>query len=291
LDAFLYISLQNNLSIFYQFIIQMQCVYVCDKCQYSTSNKTDFTRHTMTLKHHTQTDDRQYICECKKKYKHLSSLCAHRKKCIIYQKIETPNDVIIEILKQNQEFKELLIEQSRQIVSLTDKVEKGVITNNTTNHFNLQIFLNEKCKDALNIMDFVHSLKINLNDLETVGKLGYSEGISKIFIRELKELDVFKRPIHCSDAKREILYVRDKDAWEKENEDNNKMKLAIKYIANRNVSQITEWVNKNPAANDYESITHVEYIKILSESLGGYDEKDNFSKIIRNVAKEVVIVK
>jgi hypothetical protein len=151
--------------------------------------------------------------------------------------------------------------------------------------------LNEKCKDALNIMDFINSLKVNLTDLETVGKLGYSEGISKIFIRELKELDIFKRPIHCSDAKRETMYVKDKDAWNKENEDNERLKLAIKYIAHKNVVQIPQWININPDAIDYDSKKHLEYMRIISESMGGKHEEDDYDKIIRNVARAVVIVK
>jgi hypothetical protein len=260
--------------------------YLCDVCQYKTNNKTDYNRHIKTVKHKNNMNEntRQYACECKKKYKHHSSLYAHQKKC-------QNKNIIIEILKQNKEFKELLAEQNKQIVCLSDKVGPNVIMNNTTNHFSLQIFLNEKCKDALNIMDFVNSLKVNLSDLENVGKLGYSEGISKIFIRELKGLDVFKRPIHCSDAKRETLYIKDKDAWEKENEQNEKIKEAIKYIAHKNVVQIPEWISENPDANDYDSKKHLEYIKIVSESMGGQDEKGNYNKIIKNVAKEVVIMK
>jgi hypothetical protein len=205
--------------------------------------------------------------------------------------------IVIDLIKQNNEFKEMIIDQNNKILEL---VKDGKTINNTINNttnntqFNLQIFLNEKCKDALNIMDFVNSLKLQLTDLETFGKAGYSEGISKIFIRGLKELDIFKRPIHCSDVKRDILYIKDKDFWEKENENKERMKIAINYIANENIKQIPEWVNKNPQANDYESKKHIEYIKILSESLGGCESETiqrNYQRIIKNVAKEVVIDK
>jgi len=210
----------------------------------------------------------------------------------------TNNTIILELIKQNQEFKELIVEQNKQIINLAGKVGDNITNNNCINKtsFNLQIFLNDKCKDAVNIMDFVNSLQMKLSDLETVGKLGYTEGISKIFIRGLKELDIFKRPIHCSDLKRETMYIRDKDAWEKENEDNEKMKLAINSIANKNVNQIPNWINENPTINDYESKKHDEYIKILGESMGPISQNDKetqkiYNKIIKNIAMEVIIDK
>lgn len=154
--------------------------------------------------------------------------------------------------------------------------------------------MNEQCKDALNIMEFVNTIKLQLSDLELVGKLGYTEGISKIFIRGLKELDIFKRPIHCSDLKRETLYIKDKDAWEKENGENVKIKQAINYIANKNIKQIPLWVEENPSAEDTETKKHMDYIHIVHESMGGSslesDEKKQ-NRIIRNVAKEVLIDK
>jgi hypothetical protein len=224
-----------------------------------------------------------------------SGLWKHKKIC------QNKKQDILTIFKQNQEFKDLIIEQNKQILEqnkqLFELVKEKQITvnsNHTTNNFNLQIFLNEKCKDALNIMDFVSSLKLQLTDLESMGKLGYSEGISKIFIRGLKELDIFKRPIHCSDVKRDTLYIKDKDAWEKENDNKDKMKIAINFIAHENIKQIPVWVVENPDANDYESKKHMEYIKILGESMGAYEEdiiNKNYQKIIKNVAKEVAIEK
>jgi len=214
----------------------------------------------------------------------------HKKKCVSSDKTD---GLLIELIKQNNEFKEIILEQNSKILELV-KDGKNVTNNTTNNNFNLQIFLNEKCKDALNIMDFVDSLKLQLADLDTVGKLGYSEGISKIFIRGLKALDIFKRPIHCSDAKRDTLYIKDKDSWEKDNENKEKMKIVIDHIAHENIKQLPGWVNENPDANDYESKKHIEYIKILGESMGGNDEdviQRNYQKIIKNVAKEVLIEK
>jgi len=211
--------------------------------------------------------------------------------------------LIVEILHQNQEFKDLILEQNKQNIELQKQLielskEGKYITHNThhttNNKFNLNIFLNEHCKDALNIMDFVNSLKLQLSDLECVGELGYVEGISKIFVNGLRELDVFKRPIHCSDVKRETLYVKDKDVWEKENERNERLKLAIKHIAHKNMTQVTEWRHENPDYKDADSVVSEQYMKIICESAGGYTEAEddkNYNRIISKVAKETVIDK
>jgi len=251
-------------------------------------------------------------CECGKNYKYSQGLSKHKKVCknkiISTITNDLSNNFILEIVKQNQEFKELIIEQNKQIMDqykdsqetnhkLLELAKEGkIITNNVTNNnkFNLQIFLNEQCKDALNIMDFVNSLKVSLTDLEAVGKLGYTEGISRIFIRGLKELDIFKRPIHCSDLKREAMYVKDKDTWEKENEKKHRLKLAINYIAHQNIVQIPIWIEKNPDAMDYETKKHTEYMRLITESMGGSTDEEsekNYNKIIKNVAKEVLIDK
>jgi len=143
-------------------------------------------------------------------------------------------------------------------------------------------------------MDFVNSLTLKLTDLENIGKLGYSEGISKIFINGLKQLDVFKRPIHCSDLKRETLYVKDENSWEKENDGKAKIKQAIKRIANKNIKQIPEWQKEHPQSQDTTSKKHEEYMKIVGESMGGLnveEDEKNYNKIIKNVAKEVMIDK
>jgi hypothetical protein len=156
------------------------------------------------------------------------------------------------------------------------------------------LFLNEKCKDALNIDDFVGQIKLQLSDLDMIGRVGYMEGMSKIFLRNLKALDVFKRPIHCSDLKREVLYIKDKDAWEKDNSENFKIKRAIKEIECKNIKQIPKWREENPTADDTETKKHMEYQNILLEAMGGATSEDDnkkHEKIIRNIAKEVVIDK
>jgi hypothetical protein len=296
----------------------------CVFCYYSTCRKSQYERHLTTDKHKKRENGSKlvvndsylvpkssncYQCECGKIYKHDSGYYRHKKKCI-YKKQDKDNkqvtqivsdeqnhNVMIELLKQNQEFKELIIEQNKHIMELAGKVGNTInnnTTNNNTNNFNLQFFLNEKCKDALNIMDFINQLQVKLTDLDMVGRIGYTEGISKIFIRGLKELDVFKRPVHCSDLKRETLYVKDQDAWEKDNDDKNKMKTAIKFIAAKNLKQINEWKEENPESDDYDSKKHMEYHNIIINATGGStaeEDDKNFNKIIRNVAKEAVIDK
>jgi len=242
----------------------------------------------------------KHACCCGKEYNHVSGLSRHKKNCTQPQVStnEQSNNVIIELLKQNQEFKDLIIEQNKQILELAGKVGGNTInntTNNTnTNNFNLQFFLNEQCKDALNIMDFINQLQLNTADLDMVGRVGYAEGISKIFIRGLKELDIFKRPLHCSDLKREVVYVKDKDAWEKDGEDKKTMKNAIKFIAAKNFNMINEWIEDNPEYNDYDSKKHKEYHNIILKASGGAtpeEDEKNYNKIIRNVAQEITIDK
>jgi hypothetical protein len=168
------------------------------------------------------------------------------------------------------------------------------ITNNNTNHFNLNFFLNEKCKDALNITDFIHSLQIRLLDLEKVGQLGYVEGISQIIVKGLKELDIYKRPLHCSDIKRETLYVKDENQWLKEDTDKKKIKNCIHQITYKNIKTIPVWVEKNPSCKDNSSNKNDEYMKLLSNCMTGdceEEQSNNVNKIISKIAKEMVIDK
>jgi hypothetical protein len=200
---------------------------------------------------------------------------------------------IMEIISQNQEFKQLLIEQNNKIMELAAK-SNTTINNTTNNTFNLQMFLNVECKDALNIMDFVNSLELKIKDLENMAKLGYSDGISNIFINGLQDLDIKKRPIHYNDLKRETIYIKDQDTWEKENNERNKLKLAIKTIASKNIMQIPIWQKENPDCFDSCSKKNDQYLRIVSNAMSGStveETQKNYDKIISKVAREVVIQK
>jgi hypothetical protein len=264
----------------------------------------------------------KFCCKyCSKEYKARNSLWYHEKKCIFFyeenkknteenitltteeieEKSEEENPInstmIFELLKQNNEFKELLIEQNKKILELVNNsniTNNNNITNNTTNNkFNLNIFLNEKCKDAFNITDFINSIDVGFKDFENFGRLGYVGSINNILIRELKELDVYKRPIHCSDLKREVIHVKDNDTWVKD-EDKKHMKRAIKLIEHKNIKLVPGWLKANPKADDITTKKHEEYMKILDNSMGEIKDEDNernYEKIIRNVAKEILIDK
>ena len=291
--------------------------FFCKHCDFKSCKESEYARHILTRKHKMRTNpnekvpenaDKNYKCSCGKKYKHMSSLCNHKRLCNGIKNIHIEQTSIVsetndkidhealiqELMKQNNEFKTMLIEQNTKIMELAK--EGKYITNNTTNNnnFNLNLFLNEKCKDALNIMDFINQLQLNTSDLDMVGRLGYTEGISKLFIRGLKELDLFKRPIHCSDLKREVLYVKDKDFWEKDNEEKKKLKTAIKYIAAKNFKQIHEWQEEHPESSDYNNQKNTDYNMIVLHSMGGAtaeEDEKNYNKIIKNVAQEVTIDK
>jgi hypothetical protein len=306
---------------------QKNASYFCDFCQYKTDNKTDYSRHILTPKHsnnkflinnnNNNTEKTPSIvifkCSCGKEYKYQSGLCAHKKKCNI-EKIEVNNnyetlnitpELILDIIQQNQEFKELLIKQNKENQELQKQILevcKNTSTNNTNNTninshnktFNLQFFLNEECKDALNISEFVSSIKVQLEDLETTGRLGYVEGVSRIINKNLNELDQTKRPIHCSDVKREVLYIKNDDQWVKENETKPLLTKAIKQIANENIKQISEWRKKYPDCTDSESRKNDLYLNIVSNAMSGCtaeEQTTNYEKIITKVAREVVIEK
>ena len=288
--------------------------YSCIFCNYSTCDKKDFNKHCSTDKHKKRTNPNNcehkspenpepqvvnnpianFICNCGKKYKHASSLCNHKKTCNsddIKHNVMMLSNLVVEVVKQNQEFQKLIIDQNKQIIELSNKNQ--IINNNcttTNSKFNLQFFLNETCKDAMNIMDFVDSVKLQLSDLETIGNTGFVNGISKIIIKNLKDLDVTKRPLHCTDSKREVLYVKDENKWEKENEEKDKLKKVINKISHKNIQQISTWSEQNPKYKDSESNQNTEYLKIVNESMGCSDSS-NYNKIIHNISKEVVVDK
>ena len=228
----------------------------------------------------------------------------------------TPN-VVLELLKQNQEFKTLLVEQQNEIVKqqqenqkqqeenmklhnkLIEAVKEGNTINNTTNNtncnnkFNLNFFLNEQCKNAMNISDFIDSMVLSVDDLKNTGKLGYIDGITKIFADKLRELDTYNRPMHCTDLKRETLYIKNNDEWLKESEDKQKMKTAIECVANKNLNNLNVWKEDNPNHIVMDSNEDKEFVEIMTNSLGGMgsDREKNKQKIIKNVLKEVIIDK
>lgn len=287
--------------------------FVCEYCDFICSKKSDMDRHNSTRKHKRltttnkktpKTDDIFYDCICGKKYKHISSLCKHKKTCTQLNNhddtdgiklLHMENKEIIELLKQqmkeNGELCKQLKSQNETINELASKVGTHTINNKT---FNLNLFLNETCKDALNITDFIKSIKLQLSDLEATGRLGYVGGISKILLHNLNGLDTHQRPIHCSDFKREILYIKDDNQWIKDDDDKLVLQNAIKHIASKHMRQIPEWVKCNPDCYNSDSKSNDKYLKIVSNSMSGSSKEEqdkNIHLIIKNLAKEVVIQK
>jgi hypothetical protein len=285
-------------------------VFECIHCDFKCSNKNDYNRHILTRKHKMLTNvDTENVknlskfkCECGKEYNHRQSLSIHKKKCInenINEKKEfeyniTP-ELIIEIIKQNQELQKQNNELQKQMFEVIKNGTNNNTINNTNSHnkaFNLNFFLNETCKDAMNIMDFVESIQLQLSDLENVGKLGYVNGISNIIIKNLKELDMEKRPVHCTDKKRETMYVKDENKWEKD-DGNKKICNAIKKVVSKNQRLIPKFKEAHPDCNTYHSKFSDQYNKLILESCGGSGDNDleKEEKIIQNISKNVLVDK
>ena len=291
--------------------------FCCEICDFNCSNKFDFSRHLSTRKHSVRSQgnkmekmenakNAKFICECSREYKSVSGLWKHKLKCNEkkktikpegdYKKEITP-DLLYDVLNQNKELHQMLLEQNKAIIEMSKTNQHNTIISNNNNNnktFNLQVFLNETCKDAMNIMDFVDSLKIQITDLENVGKVGFVNGISNIIVKNLKALDVEKRPLHCSDSKRDVVYVKDENKWEKENENKHKLRKAIKYIAHKNSRLIPQWKANNPECIYSDSKKSDQYNKIIMEAMGGGINNDSTeceNKIIKNIAREVIIDK
>jgi hypothetical protein len=294
--------------------------YFCDFCNYGTSKKSSIDKHYSTAQHKIRTNTTEmlpkvaidYSCECGKKYKHTSSLWNHKQKCqfitkpVISNTTESSNnndfvfdkEFVISIMKQNAELQNQMMEQHNQMLEQQNKmlevIKNGTHNTNSYNKtFNLQFFLNETCKNAMNITDFVDSIQLQLSDLENMGDVGFVSGMSNIIIKNLKDMEVHERPLHCTDIKREVLYVKDEDKWDKETDGNPKIRSAIKHIAKKNTRQLSDFKNKYPDCIKSHSKHSDKYNKLIIEAMGGKGDNDaeKEDKIIKKVAKEVIVEK
>ena len=287
--------------------------FVCLNCDFVCSKKGDYNRHLSTRKHQlmANTDANykknitpEYICECGKIYKHRQSLHSHKKKCKFQTenfkkensenfKKENLEDDILEKGKKienddNVDYKELFLKAMEKNDELVSKIVEMApnIGNNNNNKFNINVFLNDKCKDALNLMDFVDSLKLQLQDLETTGRLGYAEGVSQIFRNGLSNIELTKRPIHCIEDDKNI-YVKENNIWDKEQEDKSSIKRAIEHVGKNNFKQIQDWIEVNPDCTDTGTYKNTEYMKIVENSMT--KNENDVEKIIENIKNEVII--
>ena len=295
--------------------------FVCLACKYSTCKKNDYTKHLTTQKHIREIKctlkmendilPYQHVCNCGKSYKHHSSLYTHKKKCTFSSTTTTATttmqpDAIAEIINQNREFKELIIEQHKQLMQQSQTfieyasnncssiVQNTNIQNvNVNNTFNLQLFLNIDCKDALSMEDFLKTVVVQLKDLEHAQITGYSDGVSNIIVKALKALEINKRPIHCSDLKRKTMYIKEGGEWSKESEDNARVKDMIRDVECKSIKKIPDWVKEHPHCINGTHKDSTPYLKMVQQVSGGDLQKgeENINKIINTIAKEVVITK
>ena len=280
--------------------------FCCEKCNYITDRKSNFATHMTSAKHlkelngtnFKQTLSNKFECEvCNRLYATSSGLWKHHQKCMAEEEIKKPiadaneptdKDLIMLLIKENSELKNMMMK-----VLENGTMQNSHNTNNSHNKaFNLQFFLNETCKDAMNITDFVESIKLQLSDLERVGELGYVEGISNIIVKNLKDLDVTQRPVHCTDQKRETMYVKDEDKWEKD-EEQKKMHKMVRKVADKNARMLPKFKEAHPDCLKSSSRYSDQYNKIIMEAMGGRGDNDfeKEEKIIKKVSKEVTVEK
>lgn len=315
--------------------------FICEKCNFICSKKSNFTSHLSTLKHQIRTSTKvptneknaefkKHECPCGKIYMHSSSLWNHRKKCFVEYAVEILNNVsveniiqseqpvttvaspiqsttetgeltkiILELVRDNKDFKNMLIEQHKTMIELA---QKPTITNTANSHntnsnnkqFNLNFFLNEQCKNAINLNEFVENVKLGFNELENVADMGYVDGVTQIFMNGLKEMDIYNRPLHCTDIKREIMHVRENNMWVKDTPEQAKIKSAIRRIAFRNIQQISEWNKQHPESEILDTDDFNRSFQIMKQSLGdtcpGGVERNN-DRIAKNIIKAVYVDK
>ena len=320
------------------------CRFICTECSYQTNKKSSFTNHLLSGKHIFATSlagkalniCSKYSCDiCSKSFNERTSLWRHKKKCVLpappqekpttshddVQLPTIPTTLIVELIKQNQEFKQMLFDQSKLVIDqnkqlyekheenidlqkqLLDVVKDGKTFNNTMNHshnnshnktFNLQFFLNETCKDAMNMKDFIKSLEMSFSELEKMGEVGFAEGMSRLFVDRLNKLDITKRPIHCSDIKREIIHIKDDNKWERDNANLDRLRKIIKQLTIKNILRVDDWKKANAGCTEYNSRKNGQYLKMHIQALGPVDDdevKRDFGKIIRRVAETTAIDK
>jgi hypothetical protein len=324
-------------------------IYCCNLCDYKCYKTKHYSQHLLTQKHlrkHSALDGNTMetpnkslisrVCNtCHLSFKSRSGLWKHSQKCVpptetpqeelthSLDDMQVPTNLIFELIKQNQEFKQLLIDQNKIVTDqnkqlyekheenidlqkqLLDVVKDGktinnTISNNNSNNnsnnktFNLNFFLNETCKDAMNMKDFIKSLEMSLPELEKMGEIGFAEGMSRVFVDRLNKLDITKRPIHCSDVKREIIHIKEDNKWERDNANLDRLRKIIKQLTLKNILKVDDWKKANQGCTEYNSRKNETYLRINMEAIGPVDEaevKRDFGKIIRRVAESTAIDK
>jgi len=294
--------------------------FYCTVCDYTTQRNSQYTRHLMTPKHKLATmetnlvrkSSTHYMCiKCNKLYKNRTGLWKHKKKCneeIKNENIKNENTIvdentivnehsmknfILDIIKNNTDALKEMMEVCKNMNN-TPHISNSINNNNTMTNsnnktFNLQVFLNEQCKDAMNLSDFMESIQLSLEDLENMEKLGYVECMFKNIFGDMEFISIFDRPFHCSDFKRGIIYIKENGVWEKEEMGYTRLINAIRIVEKKNFKLLKEWTEKHPSFSDYNSPYNDKYVKIFGETMNG--DKHNLAKLIRKLSKSCVIDK
>ena len=278
--------------------------YRCEECSYYTSKKGDYNKHIMTAKHKRITSDdkniiKSHICHCGKEFKYRQGLWKHKKYCIDDNNQDKDNKyetLIMLLVKENQDFKQLIIDQNKKMMEMTENMgnnHHNTTNTNSHNKFNLNVFLNEKCKDAMSLTDFIKDMEISIEDFVETGELGFVDGLSRVMIERINNMDLYNRPLHCTDLKRETVYIKDAEKWEK---DLNKehLRKAVKGVAYKNDRMRPIWYRETPDVDVLGSENCDKFLKYSQAALGGYGKEETKSfedKIMRNVLKEVTIDK
>jgi hypothetical protein len=275
--------------------------YKCEKCHYETTKKTDYRKHLTTLKHlESMTIDKQYKCVCGNTYTKSQNLSRHKKSCTFEEKqsmhalpSELNPDVILKFMMQSQEVMMELVKSNQEVVKYAGSNHHNSTTTTTNSHnnnkFNLNFFLNETCKDAMNIQEFIENIKVTFDELMTIGDAGFVSGVTDILVKRLRDLEVEKRPIHCTDSKRETIYLKDNNAWNKDDKGKSQLKRMIEKIEYKNVAALHNWCGENPDSNINNTPMNLLRDKIYLGTLRGDDKTRE--KIIRHISKEVTIEK
>lgn len=304
-------------------------IFVCEQCDFKCCKESNYKLHLDTIKHKRVTESNKkmpnsgnkiFNCICGNSYKYRPGLAKHKRTCVAVNtpvsspleenkvinlsledvvcsdnKVIITKDMFMELINDNKEMIKVIKGQQEQINNIIPKI--GNITNNTTNNhttmnnnFNLNVFLNEQCKDALNITDFIDSLKITLEDLLFSKTNGISRGITDVLIKGLKELDIYKRPIHCTDIKRDTMYIKDEDKWSKD-DSHNMIKNTIVKIANMERTALQQWAIDNPdwMETERKQLDYLTMVRSICEPIEKYDNYER--KIIKNIGKEILVDK
>ena len=289
--------------------------YNCATCDYFTSRLSQYNNHILTRKHQMTTRglpiiNNDHNCACGREFSCRQNLHRHKKICTyILPPVATSNDnlpqptidasLVLELLKQNQEFKDLLIEQNKQMIELANKAgnNNGNNNNNTNcnNKFNLNVFLNETCKDAITMDDFIKSFEVTRDEFLHTGRVGYIEGLSAVMTNRFRDMDVHTRPLHCTDLKRETIYIKNADKWEKDDAAKTHMRKAVRGVARKNKQEMWRWYDENkPEVEQIGTDVCEDYFQYHRSTLGGYGKEEDMKfedKIIHNVLSSVHVDK